>query len=98
MTRHYSRDSGNCPPFDPQTKAKEKPSGVWNELIYQCRQRPTSPATLTAEQILPIPENIPSEVVYLKQHHHLMPHVVSVRPQSSYLRAPSETGSTLFQP
>jgi hypothetical protein len=66
----------SCPPFDPQTKAQEKPLGVWSEQIYQCLQRLTSPATLSAKQILPNPENLLAKVVYQKQHH-LMPHVVT---------------------
>jgi hypothetical protein len=33
-----------------------------------------------------------------QKQHHSMPHVVPVRPQSRYPRAPRETGSTLFQP
>jgi hypothetical protein len=71
--------------------------GVWSERIYQYLQRPTSPATLSAKQILPNTKNLPAEVVYQKQHH-LMPHVVLVSPQSRYPRAPREAGSTLFQP
>jgi hypothetical protein len=87
----------SCPPFDPQTKVEEKPSGVWSECIYQCPQRPTFPATLSTKQILPNHENLPAEVVFQKQHHS-MPHVMPVRPQSRYPRAPREPGSTLFQP
>jgi hypothetical protein len=72
------------PPFNPQTKAEEKPSVVWSEWIYNCLQRPTSPATLSAKQILPNPENLPAEVVHQYQHH-FMPHVVPV--WSRYPRA-----------
>jgi hypothetical protein len=86
----------SCPPFDPQTKAEEKPLGEWSERIYQRLHRSTSPATLSAKQILPNPENLPAEVVYQKQHH-LMPHVVHVRPQSRYPRAPRDPRPTLFQ-
>jgi hypothetical protein len=35
----------SCPPLDRQTEKEEKPTGVWSERIYQCPQRPTSPAT-----------------------------------------------------
>jgi hypothetical protein len=100
MTIHYSRHSGNkfpVLPFDRQTKVEEKPSGVCSERIYQCLQCPTSPTTLSAKQILPNPENLSAEEVLQKQHY-LMPHVLPVRPQSRYLRAPRESGSTLFQP
>jgi hypothetical protein len=99
MTRHYSPDSGNIFPvfFDPQTKAEEKPLGVWSERIYQCLQRPTSPATLSAKQIMPNPGILPAKVVYQKQYH-LMSDIVPVRPQSRYPRAPRETEFTLSQP
>jgi hypothetical protein len=39
-----------------------KPSGIWNEQIYQCVQRSTLPATLSAKKILANPENLPAEV------------------------------------
>jgi hypothetical protein len=45
--------------------------------MYQCLQRRTSPATPSAKQILPNPEDLPVEVFYQKQHH-LMPHAVPV--------------------
>jgi hypothetical protein len=100
MTRHYSRHSGNkfiVLSFDRQTKVEEKPTGVCSERIYQCPQCLTSPAPLSAKQTLPNPENISAEEVFQKQHYS-MPHVVPVRPQSRYLRALLEPGSTLFQP
>jgi hypothetical protein len=87
----------SCPPLDRQTKVEEKPSGVWSERIYQCPQRPTSPATLLVKQISPNPENPSMELAYQKQNQ-LMPHFVPVRPQSRYPRAPRDTGSTLSQP
>jgi hypothetical protein len=113
MTRHYSRYGGNqglknetkrnetkqisCPPFDPQTKVEDKPSGVLTGQIYQCLLRLTPPAILFAKQILPNPGNRPAEMVYQKQHHS-MPHDVPVCPLACYLLAPRDTGFTLFQP
>jgi hypothetical protein len=55
------------------------------------------PCHSLSKTLWPNPENLPAEVVYQKQHHS-MPHVVPVRPQSRYPRAPRETGSTLFKP
>jgi hypothetical protein len=81
----------------PSNQGRRETSGVWSEQIYQCPQRPTSPATLSVKQISPNPKNPSAEVAYQNQRH-LMPHVVPARPQSRYPRAPRETGSTLSQP
>jgi hypothetical protein len=86
----------NFPLIKPQTKAEEKPAGVWSEQIYQYLHRTTFLATLLAKKILSNPENLPNEVVYQKQHNSM--HVVLVRPHSRYPRALREPRSTLFQP
>jgi hypothetical protein len=85
----------SCSPFDPQTKVEDKPSVIWSERINLCLQRPISPAIFLAKQIWPDPGNRPARVVYQKQHNSML-HSVLARPPARYLRALSETGSTLL--
>jgi hypothetical protein len=86
-----------CPPFDPQNKVEEIPSGVWSEQMYQCLLLSTFPAIFLAKQILLHPRNQPVEAVYQKQYHS-SPNNLPVRPPTRYLSTPHETGSKLFKP
>jgi hypothetical protein len=107
MTRHYSRHSGNKFPVLPLTlklrsKRNLRENGV---IIYQCLQRPTSPATISAKQILPNLENLQAELFFQKKHHS-MPHVVPVRQpelhlpicrcSSAYIRKPADESNAIF--